>query len=100
MSLVAFVPPAARLRGHESDRRDGATRDRASGLLAARRRRATYNARTGVGIHDARAFLERGAERALRLAAALGLTSTVAPATDPFFAPTGRAKQLLQRIKE
>jgi seryl-tRNA synthetase len=50
--------------------------------------------------HDARAFLERGVERATRLATALELDATIAPATDPFFAPTGRAKQLLQRIKE
>ena len=49
---------------------------------------------------DARAFLERGVERATRLATTLRLESIIAPATDPFFAPTGRAKQLLQRIKE
>lgn len=49
---------------------------------------------------DARAFLVRSADRASRLASALGLDATIAPATDPFFAPTGRAKQVFQRIKE
>jgi seryl-tRNA synthetase len=49
---------------------------------------------------DARAFLERSADRASRLASALGLDATIAPATDPFFAPTARAKQVLQRLKE
>jgi len=49
---------------------------------------------------DARAFLDRSTERAWQLASALGLHAMIAPATDPFFAPTARAKQLLQRIKE
>ena len=49
---------------------------------------------------DARAFLERSTERALALASELGLEATVAQATDPFFAPTARAKRLLQQLKE
>ncbi len=49
---------------------------------------------------DARAFLLRATERATRLANCLGLDAAVAPATDPFFAPTARAKQLVQRLKE
>jgi seryl-tRNA synthetase len=49
---------------------------------------------------DARAFLQRATERATQLASCLGLDSAIAPATDPFFAPTARAKQLVQRLKE
>jgi hypothetical protein len=49
---------------------------------------------------DARAFLERSIERTSHLASALGIESTIAQATDPFFAPTARAKQLLQQVKE
>jgi seryl-tRNA synthetase len=49
---------------------------------------------------DARTFLRHAAERATQLASSLGLDSSIAPATDPFFAPTARAKQLLQRLKE
>ncbi|HEV8448272.1 MAG TPA: hypothetical protein VGQ44_15685 [Gemmatimonadaceae bacterium] len=45
-------------------------------------------------------FLRRATERATSLAHSLGLDTTIAPATDPFFAPTARAKQVLQRIKE
>ena len=45
------------------------------------------------------AFRARGAERGLALAAALGLEAELAEATDPFFAPTARGRQLLQRIK-
>ena len=48
---------------------------------------------------DARSFLRRANERATTLAASLGLDATVAPATDPFFAPTARGKQVLQRVK-
>jgi seryl-tRNA synthetase len=48
---------------------------------------------------DARTFLERSSERVSALASALGLEAAIAPATDPFFAPTGRAKQLVQRMK-
>ena len=49
---------------------------------------------------DARSFLARSTERVSQLAVSLGLDATVVPATDPFFAPTGRSKQLLQRMKE
>lgn len=45
------------------------------------------------------AFRARGAERGLALAATLGLEAALADATDPFFAPTGRGRQLLQRVK-
>jgi seryl-tRNA synthetase len=48
----------------------------------------------------ARAFLRRAAARATQLAGSLGLDTAIAPATDPFFAPTARAKQLVQRLKE
>jgi seryl-tRNA synthetase len=44
-------------------------------------------------------FLEHVAERTLALAAALGLDAEIAPATDPFFAPTARGRSLLQRVK-
>jgi hypothetical protein len=46
------------------------------------------------------AFLRGAAERATQLARSLGLDTAIAPATDPFFAPTARAKQLVQRLKE
>ena len=49
---------------------------------------------------EASAFLERSTERALRLASDLGLEAAIEPAADPFFAPTARAKQLLQQVKE
>ena len=49
---------------------------------------------------DAVAFLQRSAMRASRLARELGLDATIATATDPFYAPTARAKQLLQQMKE
>ncbi len=49
---------------------------------------------------DARAFLGRATERVGQFARALGLDPSIAPATDPFFAPTAHAKELLQRIKE
>jgi seryl-tRNA synthetase len=49
---------------------------------------------------DARAFLERSTERVTELARALDLDPTVALATDPFFAPSARAKHVLQRLKE
>lgn len=38
-------------------------------------------------------------EQAIALAESLGLDEEVVPATDPFFAPTARGKELLQRIK-
>jgi seryl-tRNA synthetase len=49
---------------------------------------------------DARSFLDRSTARCSQLAQALGLEAAVAQATDPFFAPTARAKQLLQQVKE
>ena len=49
---------------------------------------------------DARSFLDRSTERASQLARGLGLDARVAVATDPFFASTARAKQLLQQMKE
>jgi len=49
---------------------------------------------------DARAFLERSTDRVTALARALDLHPTVALATDPFFAPSARAKHVLQRLKE
>ena len=49
---------------------------------------------------DARAFLERYTDRVTALARTLDLDPTVAPATDPFFAPSARAKHVLQRLKE
>lgn len=53
-----------------------------------------------VGAADAAAaFAERGTERALALAAALGVDARLAPATDPFFAPTARGRALLQHLK-
>jgi seryl-tRNA synthetase len=49
---------------------------------------------------DARDFLQRSTECASQLAIELGIEATIARATDPFFAPTARAKQLLQQVKE
>ncbi len=49
---------------------------------------------------DAQRFLERASSRVVALARALGLDPAVAMATDPFFAPTARGKQLLQQIEE
>lgn len=48
---------------------------------------------------DVEEFLACGMRRATGFAEALGLRATVAEATDPFFAPTGRGKALLQRMK-
>ena len=44
-------------------------------------------------------FRLRGMERAARLAGAFGLTAHTEVATDPFFAPTARGRELLQRVK-
>lgn len=49
---------------------------------------------------DARLFLDRARSRVLGLAHALGLGPTVVVASDPFFAPTARGKQLLQQLEE
>lgn len=51
------------------------------------------------GATAAAAFCARGAERALALAASLGLDARLEAATDPFFAPAARGRQLLQRLK-
>ncbi len=48
---------------------------------------------------DVHRFLERGIDRVNGLAARYGLRGTIAPASDPFFAPTARGKALLQRVK-
>ena len=54
-----------------------------------------------VGAEDeARAFLVRCRERVADFARALDLDPTIVAASDPFFAPAARAKQLLQRLKE
>jgi len=44
-------------------------------------------------------FAERGLAIVTRLASHLGIDSEVAPAEDPFFAPTARGQALLQRVK-
>jgi seryl-tRNA synthetase len=44
-------------------------------------------------------FREDGCRRALLLAASLGIPAQVVEASDPFFAPTGRGRAALQRIK-
>lgn len=51
-------------------------------------------------VADARLFLRRASSRVIDLARALGLDPTVAVASDPFFAPTARGKQLLQQLEE
>lgn len=48
---------------------------------------------------DVQEFLACGAQRATDFARALGLSATIAEASDPFFAPNGRGKALLQRMK-
>jgi hypothetical protein len=49
--------------------------------------------------YDVEAFRQRWTTRTLDFARSLGLEPEVAVATDPFFAPTARGKQVLQRIK-
>jgi hypothetical protein len=46
------------------------------------------------------AFRDRGIALARSLTASLRLDSEITPAEDPFFAPTGRGRALLQRLKE
>jgi seryl-tRNA synthetase len=61
-----------------------------------------FTMREGVCVGDAdavEAFRARGIERALSLAASLGLEARLQEATDPFFAPTARGRALLQRLK-
>lgn len=45
------------------------------------------------------AFRARGIERARALAASLALDAVLEEATDPFFRPTARGRELLQRLK-
>jgi seryl-tRNA synthetase len=53
-----------------------------------------------VGAADeAQLFLDRASSRVIGLARALGLDPAVVVATDPFFAPTARGKQLLQQLE-
>jgi seryl-tRNA synthetase len=49
---------------------------------------------------DARAFLERSTDRVSALARSLDLEPTLAVATDPFFRPGARGRQVLQQLKE
>jgi seryl-tRNA synthetase len=61
-----------------------------------------FTMREGVCVGDADAaagFRERGARRAVSLAESLGLDARLEEATDPFFAPTARGRQLVQRLK-
>jgi hypothetical protein len=58
--------------------------------------------REGVAVGDEEsvaAFRARGLERAGALAASLGLDAALEEATDPFFRPTARGRELLQRLK-
>ncbi len=90
--------PATRDR---AGRTAGATRARATPLSSVDGRSRCARSSASDDESDARAFLDaldRTRHAAWR--AALGLDATVAPATDPFFAPTARAKQLVQRLKE
>lgn len=48
---------------------------------------------------DCLRFRDRGIAAALALAAGFELAGEIAPAEDPFFAPTSRGRALLQRIK-
>ena len=48
---------------------------------------------------DVKEFLDRSVERVSELERALGLDCELAPASDPFFAPTARGRAALQRIK-
>lgn len=51
------------------------------------------------GREEVEAFRQRGLRRGLGLAHDLGLEAEIVTATDPFFAPTGRGKALLQQVK-
>jgi seryl-tRNA synthetase len=51
-------------------------------------------------MSDARAFLVRTMDRVWEFMRMLGLHGAVEVATDPFFAPAARAKQLLQQLME
>jgi seryl-tRNA synthetase len=61
-----------------------------------------FTMREAVCIGDAdavAAFRARGIERARSLAATLALDARLEEATDPFFRPTARGRELLQRLK-
>ena len=61
-----------------------------------------FTMREGVCVGDANvvtAFRDRGIARARALAEALSLDSWLEEATDPFFRPTARGRELLQRLK-
>jgi seryl-tRNA synthetase len=61
-----------------------------------------FTMREGVCLGDAdvvAAFRDRGIARARALAAALSLDARLEEATDPFFRPTARGRELLQRLK-
>ena len=61
-----------------------------------------FTMREAVCVGDASAadaFREHGVARARALAASLALDASVEPATDPFFRPTARGRDLLQRLK-
>lgn len=61
-----------------------------------------FTMREGVCLGDAdavSAFRDRGIARASSLAAALSLDAQLEEATDPFFRPTARGRELLQRLK-
>lgn len=49
--------------------------------------------------HDVAAFRDRSIARARAFAAALSLDARLEEATDPFFRPTARGRELLQRLK-
>ena len=48
---------------------------------------------------DVSSFRNRWIDRVARLAADLGMKPAIEPATDPFFAPTSRGRELVQRLK-
>ena len=61
-----------------------------------------FTMREGVCLGDddaVRAFRARGIARATELASALSLDARLEEATDPFFRPTARGRELLQRVK-
>jgi len=61
-----------------------------------------FTMREGVCVGDdetVTAFRTRGIERARELASALSLDARLEEATDPFFRPTARGRELLQRLK-
>ena len=51
---------------------------------------------SAADVEELRAW---GTQRTAQLATSLGLTHEIAPASDPFYAPTARGRMLLQRVK-